>query len=82
MASAGGAAFTVKPRVGLLRKDESRLLVFRFSPSEQRIYEQALKCAFNSSAANSYVGRLEGEGNNGGFDILLLNRVGFLRIFT
>ncbi|KAJ3173570.1 hypothetical protein HDU88_002656 [Geranomyces variabilis] len=62
LASSGGAAFTVKPRVGVLHKNESRLLVFRFSPSEQRIFEQALKCAFNSSAANSHEFHLKGVG--------------------
>ncbi|KAI9102498.1 hypothetical protein DFS34DRAFT_577433 [Phlyctochytrium arcticum] len=62
LAGAGGASFTVKPRVGLLHKNESRLLVFRFSPSEQRIYEQALKCSFNSSAANSYDLQMRGVG--------------------
>ncbi|KAI8822927.1 uncharacterized protein EV422DRAFT_585444 [Fimicolochytrium jonesii] len=61
LASMGGAAFTVKPRAGILHKGESRLLVFRFSPSEQRIFEQALKCAFNSSAANTYVGTLASD---------------------
>ncbi|KAJ3162411.1 hypothetical protein HDU86_004891 [Geranomyces michiganensis] len=62
LASSGGAAFTVKPRVGVLHKNESRLLVFRFSPSEQRIFEQALKCSFNSSAANSHDFHLKGVG--------------------
>ncbi|TPX66179.1 hypothetical protein SpCBS45565_g04639 [Spizellomyces sp. 'palustris'] len=62
LASLGGAAFTVKPRLGLLKKNESRLLVFRFSPSEQRVYEQALKCSFNSSAANSYDLQMRGVG--------------------
>ncbi|KAI8912237.1 hypothetical protein DFJ77DRAFT_542027 [Powellomyces hirtus] len=62
MASAGGAAFTVKPRVGVLHRNESRLLVFRFSPSEQRIFEQALRCVFNSSAANSHEFHLKGVG--------------------
>ncbi|KAJ3300829.1 hypothetical protein HK104_000022 [Borealophlyctis nickersoniae] len=62
LASAGGAAFSVKPRVGLLHKNESRLIVFRFSPSEQRIFEQALKCLFNSSSTNSYDLQMRGVG--------------------
>ncbi|KAJ3020998.1 hypothetical protein HKX48_009403 [Thoreauomyces humboldtii] len=62
MASAGGAAFTVKPRVGVLHRNESRLLVFRFSPSEQRIFEQTLKCAFNSSASNTHEFHMKGVG--------------------
>lgn len=56
LASRGGPPFSVKPRVGLLHKNESRLIVFRFSPGEQRIYEQALNCVFNSSAGNTLVG--------------------------
>ena len=47
--------FDVKPRVGVLHSNESRLIVFRFSPSEARVYEKALKCYFNSSLSNSYV---------------------------
>eukprot|EP00842_Homolaphlyctis_polyrhiza_P005315 jgi/Hompol1/5785/HPOL_004691-RA len=62
LASKGGAIFSVKPRIGILNKGESRLIVFRFSPSEQRDYEQALKCYFNSSLNNSYVGDLQVRG--------------------
>lgn len=56
LASCGGAAFSVKPRVGILRRGEARLIVFRFSPSEERGFEMGLRCLFNSSRTNSYVG--------------------------
>ncbi|KAJ3219527.1 hypothetical protein HDU67_000472 [Dinochytrium kinnereticum] len=36
LASEGGAPFSVKPRTGILHKSESKLIVFRFSPGEQR----------------------------------------------
>ncbi|KAI8923507.1 hypothetical protein BC831DRAFT_417141 [Entophlyctis helioformis] len=62
LASRGGATFSVKPRIGILHKGESRLIVFRFSPSEQREYEQALKCYFNSSLNNSYDLQMRGIG--------------------
>ena len=50
-----GPIFSVKPRIGILQKSESRLIVFRFSPSEQKEYDQALRCYFNNSHNNSYV---------------------------
>ncbi|OAJ44042.1 hypothetical protein BDEG_27330 [Batrachochytrium dendrobatidis JEL423] len=46
--------FSAKPQHGILHKGESRLIVFRFSPSEQKEYLQALKCYFNNSLGNSY----------------------------
>ncbi|KAJ3413734.1 hypothetical protein HDV05_007637 [Chytridiales sp. JEL 0842] len=33
LASEGGAPFSVKPRTGILHKNESKLIVFRFSPT-------------------------------------------------
>ncbi|KAJ3049787.1 hypothetical protein HK097_009215 [Rhizophlyctis rosea] len=62
LASRGGPPFAVKPRVGLLHKNESRLIVFRFSPGEQRLYEQALNCVFNSSAGNTLDLQMRGVG--------------------
>ncbi|KAI8813741.1 hypothetical protein BJ742DRAFT_377453 [Cladochytrium replicatum] len=53
LASFGGAPFSVKPRVGVLHKDETQLIVLRFSPSEQRLYDQVLKCAFNKAPSNT-----------------------------
>jgi hypothetical protein len=47
--------FSVKPRVGMLHSNESRLILFRFSPTEQKLYENVLKCQFNSSLTNTYV---------------------------
>jgi hypothetical protein len=55
LASDGGAPFSVKPRTGILHKNESKLIVFRFSPGEQRAYEHALKCFFNNGLTNNYV---------------------------
>ncbi|KAI9319548.1 hypothetical protein BDR26DRAFT_905030 [Obelidium mucronatum] len=55
LALQGGVPFSVKPRIGMLHKNESRLVVFRFSPSEQKTYEQAMKCFFNSSVTNTYL---------------------------
>ncbi|KAI9333355.1 hypothetical protein DFJ73DRAFT_963215 [Zopfochytrium polystomum] len=62
--SAGGgtAPFSVKPHVGILHKNESRLIVFRFMPAEQRPYEQALKCYFNSSLSNAQDIHVRGVG--------------------
>lgn len=54
-ASAGGPSFSVKPRAGLLEKNESQLVVFRFSPGEARLYEQSLQILFNGSFSNSHV---------------------------
>lgn len=50
-----GQGFSVKPRFGLLAKNQSQLIVFKFSPAEQQVYEQTLKCFFNNSTANEYV---------------------------
>ena len=55
-------AFAVKPRFGLLHSNESRLIVFRFAPTEQKLYENALKCFFNSSSTNSHDLQVRGEG--------------------
>lgn len=54
----GNSAFSVKPRCGLLRKNESQLMVFRFSPQEAKVYDRGLKCIFNSNMSNSYVSLL------------------------
>ncbi|KAJ3182506.1 hypothetical protein HDU85_002604 [Gaertneriomyces sp. JEL0708] len=62
LASMGGAAFSVKPRVGVLHRNENRLLVFRFSPGEERAYEQALRCAFNGSWDQAYDLHMKGAG--------------------
>ncbi|KAJ3035518.1 hypothetical protein HDV00_003672 [Rhizophlyctis rosea] len=62
LATRGGPPFSVKPRVGLLHKNEARLIVFRFSPGEQRVYEQALNCVFNSSAGNTHDLQMRGVG--------------------
>ncbi|ORY53838.1 hypothetical protein BCR33DRAFT_674998 [Rhizoclosmatium globosum] len=62
LALQGGAPFSVKPRIGMLHKNESQLVVFRFSPSEQKTYEQALKCYFNSSLSNTYDLHIRGVG--------------------
>ncbi|KAJ3334134.1 hypothetical protein HDU76_008596 [Blyttiomyces sp. JEL0837] len=55
--------FSVKPRIGVLHKNESRLIVFRFNPNEQRVYEQALKCYFNSALSNSHDLHVRGVGH-------------------
>ncbi|KAI9203276.1 uncharacterized protein BJ171DRAFT_600142 [Polychytrium aggregatum] len=62
ISSGADTPFSVKPRTGLLHKNESQLIVFRFSPSEQRLYEQSLKCFFNSSSVNSYDIQTKGIG--------------------
>jgi hypothetical protein len=54
-ASSGGPTFSVKPRVGMLQKNENLLVVFRFSPGEPKLYEQKMHIYFNGSFANSYV---------------------------
>lgn len=55
LSNLGGPAFSVKPRVGVLKRGESRLIVFRFSPSETRLYEEAFTCYFNNSIHSKYV---------------------------
>ena len=47
--------FSVKPKVGILQKNDSQLVVFRFSPSEAKFYEKSLKVFFNGSLTNDYV---------------------------
>ena len=51
----GGSVFSVKPRVGVLKKNESRLIALRFSPSEKRLFEEAFTCFFNNSVHTKYV---------------------------
>ncbi|KAJ3105560.1 hypothetical protein HDU97_007902 [Phlyctochytrium planicorne] len=63
LATEGGAPFSVKPRTGILHKNESKLIVFRFSPGEERVYEQALKCFFNSTLGNSHDLHVRGVGH-------------------
>jgi hypothetical protein len=53
--SSGGPTFSVKPRVGMLQKNENLLVVFRFSPGEAKLYEQNMHIYFNGSIAYSYV---------------------------
>ncbi|KAJ3335278.1 hypothetical protein HDU91_002257, partial [Kappamyces sp. JEL0680] len=62
LSTLGGPAFSVKPRVGVLKKNESRLIVFRFSPSEKMLYEQAFTCYFNNSVHSKYDLQLNGFG--------------------
>ncbi|KAJ3320632.1 hypothetical protein HDV06_005150 [Boothiomyces sp. JEL0866] len=62
-ATKGGAVFSAKPRVGTLKKHESRLIVLRFSPSEQKLYEESFTCYFNNSLHNSYSLQLRGYGS-------------------
>lgn len=57
-----GSPFSVKPRFGVLSKNESKLIVFRFNPSEQRAYEHALKCYFNSAFSNAQDFHVHGVG--------------------
>ncbi|KAJ3110075.1 hypothetical protein HK100_003162 [Physocladia obscura] len=57
-----GETFSVKPRIGMLNKNESRLVVFCFSPSEQKTYEQTITCYFNSSSSNAYNLHMRGLG--------------------
>jgi hypothetical protein len=49
--------FTVKPRRGLLARDQSQLIVFRFTPKEAIVYEQVLKAYFNDSSSSQYVSK-------------------------
>lgn len=52
-----GQGFSVKPRFGLLAKDQSQLVVFKFSPSAVAIHEQILKGFFNGSSVCQFVRR-------------------------
>ena len=40
---------SVKPKYGLLKKNESQLMALRFAPQEQKLYETPLRCYFNGS---------------------------------
>ncbi|KAH6577222.1 hypothetical protein BASA60_004157 [Batrachochytrium salamandrivorans] len=57
------AIFSAKPCSGILHRGDSRLILFRFSPNEQREYFQELKCYFNSSLNNSYDLQMHGIGH-------------------
>ena len=54
-----GRGFSVKPRCGLLSKNQSQLFVFKFAPAETLVYEQTLKCFFNDSTSNQYVSPIQ-----------------------
>ncbi|KAJ3221474.1 hypothetical protein HK099_003484 [Clydaea vesicula] len=60
--SSGGPVFSVKPRVGMLQKNECQLIVFRFSPGEAGIFDQTLQIFFNGSFTNSYKVQVRGVG--------------------
>lgn len=62
LASEGGPIFSVKPKVGMLHPTESRLIVLRFSPSEQRIYNDTITCYFNDTASSRYDLQVQGYG--------------------
>jgi cilia- and flagella-associated protein 65 len=62
LASEGGPAFSMKPLVGVLQPAESRLIVLRFSPSEQRMYDDAITCYFNSTETSRYELQMHGYG--------------------
>jgi hypothetical protein len=55
IASRPGCGFSVKPRIGVLRKNEVRLIVLRFCPEERRLFEEAFTCFFNNSVHSTYV---------------------------
>ncbi|KAJ3087435.1 hypothetical protein HK102_011114 [Quaeritorhiza haematococci] len=57
-----GGVFSVKPRLGVLNKNEARLLVFRFSPAEARVYRGVVKAIFNGSVANGVDIHIRGQG--------------------
>ncbi|KAJ2994628.1 hypothetical protein HDV02_001454 [Globomyces sp. JEL0801] len=61
-ASNGGPIFSVKPRIGVLKKNETRLIVLRFSPSREGTYEDSFTCYFNNSTQNTYSLHLRGFG--------------------
>ena len=49
------AVFQTKPKNGILGKNQSRLIVFKFAPLEVKQYEEPLSCIFNDSASNQHV---------------------------
>jgi hypothetical protein len=63
LASRAGSAFSAKPRIGVLRKNETRLIVLRFCPSEKRLYEEGFTCFFNNSVHSTYSLHLRGHGS-------------------
>lgn len=62
LASKGGPVFSMKPRVGVLLPAESRLIVLRFSPGEQRMYDESITCYFNSTDSSRYDLQMNGFG--------------------
>jgi hypothetical protein len=56
------AVFSVSPRIGILHKNESKLLVLRFSPAEQKLYQESLKCCFNSTDSSAEDLIMHGQG--------------------
>lgn len=56
------AIFSIKPSVGVLQKNESKLILMRFAPSDQRIYDEIATCYFNSSEANNFILNMYGYG--------------------
>jgi hypothetical protein len=62
LASDGGPIFSMKPKVGVLHPTESRLIVLRFSPSEQKIYDEIITCYFNDTESSRYDLQMHGYG--------------------
>jgi cilia- and flagella-associated protein 65 len=63
LASRIGSAFSVKPRIGVLRKGETRMVMLRFCPFEKRLYEEVMTCYFNNSPLSTYKLNLRAYGS-------------------
>jgi len=47
--------FSIKEANGMLMKNESKLIVVRFDPTEEKIYNMKQNCYLNNSYKNNYV---------------------------
>jgi hypothetical protein len=50
--------FSVTPKFCLLNPNQDKLIVLKFSPREERLFDSTIKCVFNNSMNDSYVNKL------------------------
>jgi hypothetical protein len=76
-ASNGGPVFSVKPRVGVLEKNEKKLIIFRFSPGDNRLFDEANICYFNNSIHSNYNLQTKGYGSYPSLIFDSINKISF-----
>jgi hypothetical protein len=55
--------FSILPEHGVLRKNEARLLVVRFKPTEKLLYDEGIVCYFNNSSSSKFELGMRGFGS-------------------